>query len=85
MRIGGVASAIVIGLLLVLALPARADAQSAFAGAITDTTGAPLPGVTVEASSPALIERNRTVVTDEPRRVQDRRFASRAVQRGVFP
>ena len=30
MRIGGLASAIVIGLLLVLALPARADAQSAF-------------------------------------------------------
>src|SRR5215510_9174177 len=34
------------------------------AGEVRDTTGAVLPGVTVEAASPALIEKARTVVTD---------------------
>jgi hypothetical protein len=37
---------------------------SSIAGVVRDTTGAVLPGVTVEASSPALIEKTRTVVTD---------------------
>src|SRR6516225_8076556 len=36
----------------------------AIAGVVKDTSGAVLPGVTVEASSPALIEKTRTVVTD---------------------
>jgi len=46
--------------------PARvwAQAASAIAGVVKDTTGAVLPGVTVEASSPALIERTRSVVSD---------------------
>ena len=35
------------------------------AGAVHDTSGAVLPGVTVEAASPALIEKVRTVVTDD--------------------
>ena len=35
-------------------------AQSAIAGVVKDTTGAVLPGVTVEASSPALIEKVKT-------------------------
>jgi hypothetical protein len=48
-----------------LALPATVRAQSAFTGVVKDTSGAVLPGVTVEASSPALIEKARTVVTDE--------------------
>jgi len=47
-----------------LALPAPAAAQSAIAGAAKDTSGAVLPGVTVEASSPVLIEKSRAVVTD---------------------
>src|SRR5713101_552751 len=47
-----------------LTLPATAEAQSAIAGAAKDTSGAVLPGVTVEASSPVLIEKSRTVVTD---------------------
>ncbi|MGH9256565.1 MAG: carboxypeptidase regulatory-like domain-containing protein [Vicinamibacterales bacterium] len=38
--------------------------QSALAGVVRDTTGAVLPGVTVEAASPALIERVRSVTTD---------------------
>jgi hypothetical protein len=52
--------------LCLLALPALADAQSGsvIAGVVRDTSGAILPGVTVEASSPALIEKVRTVVTD---------------------
>ena len=48
-----------------LALPTAARAQSAFAGVVKDTSGAVLPGVTVEASSPVLIEKVRSVVTDE--------------------
>src|SRR5918995_894426 len=50
--------------LFVLLLPAAAHAQSAVAGQVTDTTGAVLPGVTVEAASAALIEGARTAVTD---------------------
>src|SRR2546426_4741151 len=53
----------------VVLLPAAARAQSSGAGAITgvvrDTSGAVIPGVTVEAASPALIDRVRSVVTDE--------------------
>ena len=47
-------------------VPGAAFAQtgSAIAGVARDTTGAVLPGVTVEASSPVLIEKTRTVVTD---------------------
>jgi hypothetical protein len=45
--------------------PATARAQSGFAGVVKDTSGAVLPGVTVEAASPALIERTRSVVTDD--------------------
>jgi hypothetical protein len=48
--------------------PGVCDAQSlasgTIAGTVRDTTGAVLPGVTVEATSPALIEKVRTVVTD---------------------
>lgn len=46
------------------AAPSTAYAQVAIAGVVKDGTGAVMPGVTVEASSPALIERMRTVVTD---------------------
>ena len=41
-----------------------AYAQSAFTGVVKDATGGVLPGVTVEASSPALIEKTKTTVTD---------------------
>ena len=43
---------------------AEARAQSAIAGVVRDASGALLPGVTVEASSPALIEGTRAAVTD---------------------
>jgi hypothetical protein len=41
-----------------------AQAGSAITGVVKDTSGAVMPGVTVEASSPALIEKVRTVVSD---------------------
>ena len=47
-----------------VALPSLAHAQSAIAGVARDTSGAVLPGVTVEAASPALIEKTRAVTTD---------------------
>jgi carboxypeptidase family protein len=51
---------------LVMVTPA-ASAQgtaSGMAGVVRDTSGAVMPGVTVEAASPALIERVRSSVTD---------------------
>src|SRR5204863_1229418 len=49
---------------LILLAPALASAQS-LAGIVRDSSGGVLPGVTVEASSPALITKVRTGVTDE--------------------
>src|SRR6266404_777816 len=46
-------------------LPALGLAQTGIiAGLVKDTSGAVMPGVTVEAASPALIEKVRTAVTD---------------------
>ena len=57
-----------IGVLLahvcVLALPMVAAAQSQIAGTVKDESGGVLPGVTVEAASPALIEKSKSAVTD---------------------
>jgi hypothetical protein len=53
-----------VGIAFVLA-PGAALAQSAIAGVVKDATGAVLPGVTVEASSPALIEKVRAATTNE--------------------
>lgn len=58
---------LVVGLFVfacVLALPLAAWAQGSIAGSVKDPSGAVLPGVTVEASSAALIEKTRSVVTD---------------------
>src|SRR5687768_16188562 len=49
---------------LVAVIPRVAAAQATLAGEVKDTTGAVLPGVTVEAASPALVEKVRTAVTD---------------------
>jgi hypothetical protein len=57
--IGG--AIVALGLLLI---PAAAHAQSTLTGVVKDATGAVLPGVTVEAASPVLIEKTRSVVTD---------------------
>lgn len=49
----------------VMALPASALAQSAsgIAGVVRDSSGGVLPGVTVEATSPALIEGTRSTIS----------------------
>ena len=49
---------------LLALLPAAAQAQSSLTGVVKDTSGAVLPGVTVEAASPVLIEKTRSVITD---------------------
>ena len=54
----------VFALACLLAWPTTARAQSAFAGVVKDTSGAVLPGVTVEAASDVLIEKVRSVTTD---------------------
>jgi hypothetical protein len=51
-------------MLVLAASTSSAQNDSSIAGVVKDTTGAVLPGVTVEAASPALIEKVRTVVTD---------------------
>jgi hypothetical protein len=48
----------------VLALHSTAWAQATIAGLVRDSSGAVLPGVTVEAASPELIEKVRTTITD---------------------
>jgi len=49
---------------LLLVTPTVASAQAVIAGVVKDASGAILPGVTVETTSPALIEKVRTAVTD---------------------
>src|SRR4051812_21188514 len=48
----------------IVLLPSLARAQGTLTGAVTDQSGSALPGVTVEAASPALIEKTRAAVTD---------------------
>jgi hypothetical protein len=50
---------------LFLLAPVAVQAQSTFTGVVKDTSGAVLPGVTVEAASPVLIEKTRSVTTDD--------------------
>ena len=49
---------------LAMLIPGMAYAQASIAGVVRDSSGGVLPGVTVEAASPALIEKVRTVVSD---------------------
>ena len=60
-------SVFLFGVMLVAAVlmtPTAAFAQAVIAGVAKDETGAVMPGVTVEAASPALIEKVRVVYTD---------------------
>src|SRR5690242_14009787 len=59
----GLCIRVAVALVAVAAQAGVAHAQS-LAGVVKDVSGAVLPGVTVEAASPALIERTRSVVTD---------------------
>jgi len=54
----------------VLLVPSQLLAQATIAGVVRDTSGAVLPGVTVEAASNVLIEKARTAVTDDTGRYQ---------------
>ena len=55
---------VILGFVSLLLLPALAHAQASLAGVVRDDTGAVLPGVSVEATSGALIEKARVAVTD---------------------
>src|SRR5262249_25389300 len=57
--------AIFVSLVCLTGLTSESLAQSTLTGVVKDESGAVLPGVTIEAGSPALIERARTVVSDE--------------------
>jgi hypothetical protein len=57
-------SGAVLVLSVLLLLPSTAFAQGAITGVIKDASGGVLPGVTVEAASPTLIEKVRTVASD---------------------
>ena len=50
--------------LISLLIPSAAHAQAAITGVVKDVSGGVLPGATVEAASPALIEKVRSAVTD---------------------
>jgi len=52
-------------ILVSLLLPSAAFAQAAITGVVKDASGGVLPGATVEAASPVLIEKVRSVVTDD--------------------
>jgi hypothetical protein len=52
-------------LALIAAIPSPGLAQAALAGSVKDQSGTPLPGVTVTAASPALIEKARLALTDD--------------------
>ena len=51
--------------LIAIVMPALAFAQASITGVVRDTSGAVLPGVSVEAASPALIEKVRSTVTND--------------------
>ena len=61
MRVTVKSVAIIVALIL---SPSLAFAQAVIAGVVKDASGAVLPGVTVETTSPALIEKVRSAVTD---------------------
>ena len=52
-------------IVVVLLAPTTVLAQASLTGTVRDASGGVLPGANVEASSPALIEKVRTAVTDD--------------------
>lgn len=74
-------ASLIVGSLISLSLVPLAHAQvtGSIQGTVRDASGGILPGVTVEASSPALIERVRTVTTDG-----EGRYNITALQPGTY-
>ena len=56
---------VAVALFSILPAAAAAQTQASIAGVVRDASGAVLPGVTVEASSPSLIEKVRSVATND--------------------
>ena len=65
-----VASKGVFGILFLLLFPVATFAQASVSGTVKDTSGAVLPGVTIEAASNVLIEKVRSATTDGNGRYQ---------------
>jgi hypothetical protein len=57
---------VVVALASFVILPATVFVQATLSGFVKDTSGAVLPGVSVEASSPVLMEKVRTGISDSP-------------------
>jgi hypothetical protein len=61
----GLAAVLLAGMLAVANVASAQRGDSSIAGVARDTSGGVLPGVTVEVSSPALIEKTRAATTDD--------------------
>ena len=64
-RLVGLGKALCVAFAILVFAPALASAQSTITGVVRDASGGVLPGVTVEVSSPALIEGVRSAVSDD--------------------
>jgi hypothetical protein len=58
----------------IVLVPAVAHAQATLSGLVRDSSGSVLPGVTVEAASPVLIEKVRSSTTDSSGRYRSSTF-----------
>ena len=74
----------VFALLLLAGLPAAVFAQASITGIVRDTSGAVLPGVTVEAASPVIIEKVRSATTDGTGRYHHSGPPTRHLSRDVY-
>ena len=70
---------ILLGAAMLFMVPAVSSAQSAIVGLLTDDSGGVLPGVSVEVTSPAMIEGTKTTVTDS-----QGRYRFEAMRPGVY-
>jgi hypothetical protein len=56
---------LVLAALVIIPATAHAQASASIVGTVKDSSGAVIPGVSVEASSPVLIEKTRSAITNE--------------------
>ena len=63
----------------VVVAPTLAFAQAQIVGQVRDESGGVLPGVSVEAASPAIIEKVRTAITDD-----QGRYRIEALRPGIY-